>query len=594
MVELLNCYFFAYYLQISKYFEIDPGKPAVRAQLMHAVGFPLHNGVPASLDAVLADAKMVSIMRLVLAVSVLLTAITDPLGLREGGGVTWMLFAVYAVYSLLICALAWVRRPVALGKLLHWLDLGWYTVFVCLTDDSRSLLFLFFLFAILASSFRWGFEEGARVTVAATALFSVTAFLPDARVDLPQLLLRSSFLLTLGYISAYWGESKVALNRRLVLLRDVSQLSNPRFGVDHTLTRVLEATREFFKASSCVLVLRDKASGACQLRSIQAGRVPQQVEAQVIGAAAAEPLLALPAQQVAAYRRNRWPLSAPDSLHLHDAATHLWCRAANSEAGARVAELLEGEGFISAPVLLRGASGRIFVLNRQRAGSKADALFLAHIVAQAFSVIENMALVDRMASEAASQERRKMSLDIHDRAVQPYIGLTLGLSAIRNKAAPGNPLVDDLARLTEVARQAIEDLRHYAGSFRQPGQAPAPVFSAALHQQTAHIRALYGVDIQVEAAADLHVNDRMSAEVLQIVREGLSNICRHTRAQEGVLRLQRRLGCLHIEIGNAGNGQPAAVFTPRSITERVMALGGQVRVRSGDEGSTTVQIQIPV
>lgn len=560
---------------------------------MRADGLPFDDSVPASQSAELADAHMVSGMRLVLAVSVLLTAITDPLGLRDGGGVTWMLFAVYALYSLLICALAWWRRPVALGKVLHWLDLGWYTVFVCLTDDSRSLLFLFFLFAILAASFRWGFEEGARVTVAATALFSVTAFLPGARVDLPQLLLRSSFLLTLGYISAYWGESKVGLNRRLVLLRDVSQLSNPRFGVDHTLTRVLEATREFFKASSCVLVLRDKDSGACQLRSIQAGRVPQQVEAQTISAATAEPLLALPAQQVAVYRRNRWPLAAPDSLHLHDATTSLWQRAATTETAARVAELLEGEAFISAPVLLRGATGRIFVLSRQRAGSKADALFLAHIVAQAFSVIENMGLVDRMASEAASQERRKMSLDIHDRAVQPYIGLTLGLTALRNKAAPDNPLADDLARLTEVARQAIEDMRRYAGSFRQPGQA-APVFSAALQQQAARIRALYGVDIQVEAAADLHVNDRMSAEVLQIVREGLSNICRHTRAQEGVLRLQRRLGCLHIEIGNAGNGQPAATFSPRSITERVTALGGQVRVRSGDEGSTTVQIQIPV
>jgi signal transduction histidine kinase len=537
---------------------------------------------------------MVSTMRLVLAASVLLTAITDPLSLRDGGGMSWMLFAVYAAYSLLLCMLAWWRRPVALGKTLHWLDLGWYTVFVCLTDDSRSLLFLFFLFAILASSFRWGFEEGARVTVAATALFSATAFLPGARVDLPQLLLRSSFLLTLGYISAYWGESKVALNRRLVLLRDVSQLSNPRFGVDHTLTRVLEATREFFKASSCVLVLRDKDSGACQLRSIQAGRLPQQVEAQAISAAAAEPLLALPEQQVAVYRRSRWPLAAADSLHLHDATTASWQRAATTETAARVAELLEGEAFISAPVLLRGATGRIFVLALSRGGSKADALFLTHIVAQAFSVIENMELVDRMATEAASQERRKMSLDIHDRAVQPYIGLTLGLSALRNKAAPGNPLADDLARLTEVARQSIEDLRHYAGSFRQPGQAPAPVFSAALQQQTARIRALYGVDIQVEAAADLHVNDRMSAEVLQIVREGLSNICRHTRAQEGVLRLQRRLGCLHIEIGNAGNGQPAAAFSPRSITERVTALGGQVRVRSGDEGSTTVQIQIPV
>ena len=561
---------------------------------MRAAGFPLHDDDPASLDAELADAQMVSGMRLVLAVSVLLTAITDPLGLRDGGGVIWMLFAVYAAYSLLICSLAWWRRPVALGKSLHWLDLGWYAVFVALTGDSRSLLFLFFLFAILVASFRWGFEEGARVTVAATALFSVTAFLPAASVDLPLLLLRSSFLLTLGYISAYWGESKVALNRRLALLRDVSQLSNPRFGVDHTLTRMLEATCEFFKGSSCVLVLRDKDSGVCQLRSIQAGRVPQAVEAQDVSAAAAGPLLALPAQQLATYRRSRWPLAAQDSLHLYDAATSLWFRATANESGARVAELLNGEAYISAPVLLRGATGRIFVLTRRRAASKADALFLAHIVTQAFSVIENMALVDRMASEAASQERRKMSLDIHDRAVQPYIGLTLGLSALRNKATAGNPLADDLARLTEVARQAIEDLRHYAGSFRQPGQVPTPVFSAALHQQAARIQALYGVDIQVEAVADLHVNDRMSAEVLQIVREGLSNICRHTQAQQGVLRLQRRLGCLHIEIGNAGNGLPAAAFSPRSITERVVALGGEVRVRSGDEGSTTVQIQSPV
>jgi signal transduction histidine kinase len=565
---------------------------------MRADALKSHQDAPADLAADLAgdlaDARMVAGMRLVLAVSALLASLTDPLNLHSSGGMAWMLFAVYAVHSLLILGLAWGGRPSALGKTLHWLDIGWYAVFVALTGDGRSMLFLFFLFAILAASFRWGFEEGARVTVAATALFSATAFLPGAHTDLPRLVLRSSFLLALGYISAYWGQSKVALNQRLALLRDVSQLSNPRFGVDHTLTRVLEKSCEFFKGSSCVLVLRDKENGACKLRSIQAGRVPQTVQAQDISAAAAGPLLALPEQQLAAYRRSRWLLAAPERLYLYDAAGQKWRHAANSEAGARVAELLDGAAFISAPVLLRGATGRIFVLTRPHAGSKDDALFLAHVVAQAFSVIENMALVDRMASEAASQERRKMSLDIHDRAVQPYIGLTLGLSALRNKAAPGNPLADDLAHLTKVARQAIEDLRHYAGSFRQPGQAPAPVFSAALQQQTARIRALYGVDIEIDAAADLNVNDRMSAEVLQIVREGLSNICRHTRAQEGVLRLQRRLGCLHIEIGNAGNGEPAAAFSPRSITERVMALGGRVRVHSGDEGSTTVQIEIPV
>jgi signal transduction histidine kinase len=202
-----------------------------------------------------------------------------------------------------------------------------------------------------------------------------------------------------------------------------------------------------------------------------------------------------------------------------------------------------------------------------------------------------------MASEAASQERQKIALDIHDRAVQPYIGLTLGLSAVRNKAEPGNPLLGDIDKLSAMAQQAIDDLRHYAGTFRRnKGQRNTrePIYTAALQQQTDQVKALYGVDIAVDAAPDLQINDRMAAEVLQIVREGLSNICRHTLAQFGALRLQRSVGWLHIQIENAGNSAPVPAFSPRSITERVVSLGGKVRVHSEADGYTTVQIQIPV
>ncbi|MFD2270613.1 hypothetical protein ACFS07_04395 [Undibacterium arcticum] len=59
--------------------------------------------------------------------------------------------------------------------------------------------------------------------------------------EISRLLLRTTFLLALGYMIAYWGGSEVAQKkRRLALLRDVSQLSNPRFGVDHTIASVLE------------------------------------------------------------------------------------------------------------------------------------------------------------------------------------------------------------------------------------------------------------------------------------------------------------------------------------------------------------------
>ncbi len=548
---------------------------------MPATGLKTHDGAPATLSADWADARMVNSLRLVLAISALLATVTEPSHMAEGGTLVWLLFATYTAHSLCLYVLALRQQPVAQSKLTHWLDVAWYMLFVALTGDSGSMLFLFFFFAILVSSFRWGFEEGARVTVAATALFVGTAFVTDPHPDWPRMLLRSSFLLALGYISAHWGESKVALNRRLALLRDVSQLSNPRFGVDHTLTQVLSTTCRFFKANSCILVLRDKDTGDCSLRSIQVGRTKQNIHAQTISAAAAEPLLALPPAQLVSYQRRRW---------------FAW-RPTPADARERLADLLEGNAFISAPVSLRRAEGRMYVVGDRCAAGKADALFLGHIVAQAFPVIESIDLLDRMASEAASLERQKIALDIHDRAVQPYIGLTMGLSAIRNKAEPSNPLLNDIDKLSAMARQSINDLRHYAGTFRQSdGQsaAPAPLYSTALQQQAEQVRTFYGIDITVDAAPDLHINDRMTAEVLQIVREGLSNICRHTLAQCGALRLQRSAGWLHIQIENTGASTPVADFSPRSITERVASLGGLVRVQSDADGFTSVQIQIPV
>ncbi len=554
------------------------------------------NGLDTLDGADMVDARMVNSMRLVLGVSALLASVTEPRNLPEGGELVGWLFAAYVVHSLCLYVLALRQHPVAHSQLTHWLDVAWYTLFVALTGDSRSLLFLFFFFAILVSSFRWGFEEGARVTVAATALFLGTAFWADPHPDWPRILLRSSFLLALGYISAHWGESKVALNRRLALLRDVSQLSNPRFGVDHTMTRVLDTTRAFFSAHSCVLILRDRETGACHVRSIQAGRTTPSVHAEAISTQTAEPLLALPITQLVICRRPRWWRSHRPALQTFDLLSTSWAAASPTDADERLTDLLEGEAFISAPVDLRRSTGRIFVMTDKRA-SKANALFLNDIVAQAFPVIENIELVDRLASEAASQERQKIALDIHDRAVQPYIGLTLGLSALRNKAEPDNRLLEDLDKLSKMARQAIDDLRSYAGTFRRSkGQSgpPEPIFSSALQQQAAQIRALYGVEIAVDAAPNLHINDRMTAEVLQIVREGLSNICRHTLAQCGTLRLQRSTGWLHIQIENDGSSAPVPAFSPRSITERVASLGGVVRVQSQPDGYTSVQIQLPV
>ena len=259
-----------------------------------------------------------------------------------------------------------------------------------------------------------------------------------------------------------------------------------------------------------------------------------------------------------------------------------------------LAELLEARCFISAPLMLRKQRGRIYVVSTKETFNKADALFLSHIAAQAFPVIENIEVLDRMATDAAFQERQKLSLDIHDRTIQPYIGLKLGLSAIRKNASDDNPLSGEIDNLMRMAEKVIVDMRHYALTLKTASGSNEPILSVVLSQQAAQIKQLYGIDIAITMKNEFQVSDRLTIEVLQLVREGLSNICRHTLAQRGFVTMYCSDGGLQIEIENeCANSMPIG-FVPRSISARAAGLGGSVRVSQSSQGNTVVHIEIPV
>jgi signal transduction histidine kinase len=60
----------------------------------------------------------------------------------------------------------------------------------------------------------------------------------------------------------------------------------------------------------------------------------------------------------------------------------------------------------------------------------------------------------------AFQERRRISRDLHDSAVQPYIGLKLGLEAMRCRFRR-TELARDLDELIKIASDGIGELRQY-------------------------------------------------------------------------------------------------------------------------------------
>lgn len=544
------------------------------------------------------DALMVSRMRMVLAISVLLAVFIEPSGLSGHSGLTRIVFIGYLFHSVVVYLGTLLDAPISQSLLIHRLDVLWFALIVFLTGGVDSFFFIFFFFAILTSSFRWGLEEGQRITIISALLFVVCALITDPNSDLPQLLLRTTFLLATGYMSAQWGESKVRLLRQLALLRDVCHLSNPRFGVDRTITRVLEQTQQFFKADSCTLVMHDTETGAYTLRTIKDGNTHQSVNSDLISAEAAMPLFALPKEYLFAYTR---PFRAFMSFLFgeslaYQSALHRWVKH-DMQACKNLAEFLNARSFISVPLSLRKQEGRMYVVSNQRGFSKADALFLSHIAVQAFPVIENIELLDKMASNAAFHERKKIALDLHDTAIQPYIGLKLGLSAIQNKASSDNPVRDDIDKLVNMAAKVIDDLRRYVVTFKNGLQQTESIFLVVLRQQAAHVKEFYGIDISVDIEGEHQMSDRLTTEVLQLVREGLSNICKHTLAQRGAITVQYRHEWLtiHIENENLGSlGREPVAFIPKSMTERAAELGGTVHVTQAPGINTIVHVEIPV
>lgn len=560
-------------------------------QAMHALSQDQEAALDAELGGDTVDMRLVASMRMMLALSVLLFHMIDSSGATTLNVMTWSVLSLYALYSAMVYGDLLRKNPLFQGRLVHWVDIAWYALIIVCSHGANGYFYLFFFFAILTCSFRWGFAEGARLIFGAMLLFVLAGALTGESLDLPRILVRGTFLLALGYIASRWGQSKVELKRRMALVRDVSKLSNPRFGADHTIGTVLDKTRVFFGGSSCMLLMRNNETGALTLRTIR-GTAPSSLKGESIATAVAAPLLALPSGLILVDARPFWRRLALRRGHAEqDNARNKWNRLDPQQCG-RLAELLDARSFISAPVFMRNEEGRVYVLSRQSSFNKADAVFLGHIALQAFAVIENIEVLDHVASDAASQERRRLALDLHDTAIQPYIGLKMGLRALRARAEDDNPLVGDLDKLLAMATQVIGDLRRYAGSIRNCGECTGSLLQAEVQQLVAQMRQFYGIEIAVGMDGELHFGDRLSAELVQVVREGLSNIRKHTLATSGGINFQRDGSWVKIRIENDGVGKHD--FTPRSITERVMALGGNTHAVRGVRGMTVVYIEIPI
>ncbi|HEU5013891.1 MAG TPA: histidine kinase [Roseiflexaceae bacterium] len=559
------------------------------------MGAPAFSEVPVTVGL---DSGLIATMRLVLSASVLF--IISPSDLDPFLGAAQIVAALYTAYSAILFIFA--RRQILLqfARISYWVDVAWAASVVALSDDPGVAFLL--IFPIVVASFQWHFLAALRLTIMAAGLLGGIDFIHASDGDdmqLVEIFLPPVYLLVFGYLIACWGSRESASRQRLVLLKEIARLSNPRFGIDRMIGMTMERLRAFYDADACLLIVTT-ANHEYLLRHADRADPERAFRIESIPAQSAQLLLSPPLQHAVIYRgappigKQWWPTEA--QYQVFDVYTGHQILGAPMLEEALVAAV-DAASFISVPLRYPDdTTGRLYLTSARRgAFSSVDVNFLLQVIEQSIPMIENIRLVDQLASSAAEEERRRLARGIHDNVIQPYIGLQIGLAAVRQKLSAGkSDVTNDIAELMTMTDQGIADLRSYMHQLPSAGNRENVLLASMRRFIKTFIEATH-IAVHVEATPDLYINDRLAAEVFQIVVEGLSNVRRHTHATQASVRLERQNDTLIVHIANDdAEGVTPAPFIPRSISERAAALGGQAHVERVVGGGTQVTVEIPL
>lgn len=215
---------------------------------------------------------------------------------------------------------------------------------------------------------------------------------------------------------------------------------------------------------------------------------------------------------------------------------------------------------------------------------------------EALPLVERADLLEQLENEAAAHERARIGRDLHDSAVQPYLGLKYGIEALLRRTAPDNPVASDVRGLLDMASAELEGLRELVSglrSGRRPQEGEDPLMPA-LERQAKRLRTLFGLDVVLHTSDAPVLRRSLAQAVFHMVNEALTNARRHTHARRVEIDLKvldRRL-CLSVR-NDHGGAPPLPNFHPRSLSERARALGGRVEVHTSPD-RTEVIIHLPL
>ncbi len=184
-----------------------------------------------------------------------------------------------------------------------------------------------------------------------------------------------------------------------------------------------------------------------------------------------------------------------------------------------------------------------------------------------------------LARLAVIEERERLSRDLHD-----LLGQTLSMITLKSELARHLVTEDpercaqEISEIERVARNSLREVREAVAGYRQPTL-------ASELEGAQHFLEAAGISYQIDPMQEVLPPD-VDATLAWTVREGVTNVIRHSQARHCRIRLTHTNGSVRVEVLSDGGRREQAGSPARpglglaGLRERVCRLGGELEAGS--------------
>jgi signal transduction histidine kinase len=200
------------------------------------------------------------------------------------------------------------------------------------------------------------------------------------------------------------------------------------------------------------------------------------------------------------------------------------------------------------------------------------------------------------------EERRRLSLELHDETAQVFAAVKMQLGVVRERVDAGE--AHRLDRALELVDEGMRGIRNVTNDLR-PSLLDDLGLLPALRSLVTDFAERRGVNVTLDAPESLPVlPDEAEVALFRALQEALSNVARHAEKAPAHVEIESTRDEIIMRVADRGPGFDGEHSLARleaeghlglaGMRERITALGGEVLVKAAPGAGVAIVIRIPV